>query len=278
MSDSDTRTIHIHLVSDATGETIYRVARACVVQFSGIEAVNYVWSLVRSHTHLERVLAGIAVHPGPVMFTVVDDTLRTALQDGCRRLQVPLIPVLDPVIGALASYLGMQSGTEPGKQHSMDAEYFNRIDAMTFTLAHDDGQSTWNIDEADIVLVGVSRTSKTPTCMYLANRGIKAANIPFVPDIPLPAELFTATRPLIVGLTNDPSRLVQIRRNRLQVLHKDEDTAYTDVERVRNEVMVARRIFAERDWPVIDVTRRSIEETAAAVLQLWESRRNAGAS
>jgi regulator of PEP synthase PpsR (kinase-PPPase family) len=269
------RSVHIHLVSDSTGETIYRVARACVVQFEGIEAVNHVWSLVRSHAHLEKVLAGIAAHPGPVMFTLVDETLRAALQDGCRRAQVPLIPVLDPVIGALASYLGMQSGGQPGKQHSLDAEYFNRIDAMSFTLAHDDGQATWSLDEADIVLVGVSRTSKTPTCMYLANRGIKAANVPIVPQIALPEELFAATRPLIVGLTNDPNRLVQIRLNRLRSLQEGDETDYTDIERVREEVTHARRVFTERGWPVIEVTRRSIEETAAAILQLYEQRREA---
>jgi len=271
MSDSPRdRTVHIHLVSDATGETIYRVARACLVQFEGIEAIEHVWSLVRSPSHLEKVLAGIGAHPGPVMFTLVDDRLRGALQDGCRRLQVPLIPVLDPVIGALGSFLGMPSGGQPGKQHMLDAEYFNRIDAMTFALVHDDGQATWNLDEADVVLVGVSRTSKTPTCMYLANRGIKAANVPVVPNIPLPEALFQVTRPLIIGLTNSPDRLVQIRRVRLRSLERREDEGdYTDVESVREEVAQARRLFGERAWPVIDVTRRSIEETAAAILQLY---------
>jgi regulator of PEP synthase PpsR (kinase-PPPase family) len=267
---SANRTVHIHLVSDATGETIYRVARACLVQFEGIEAVEHVWSLVRSPNHLEKVLAGIGAHPGPVMFTLVDERLRGALQDGCRRLQVPLIPVLDPVIGALGSFLGMPSGGQPGKQHMLDAEYFNRIDAMTFALVHDDGQATWNLDEADVVLVGVSRTSKTPTCMYLANRGIKAANVPVVPGIVLPEPLFRATKPLIVGLTNSPDRLVQIRRVRLRSLERQEDEGdYTDVEAVREEVAQARRLFGERGWPVIDVTRRSIEETAAAILQLY---------
>jgi hypothetical protein len=270
MSETPLNTVHIHLVSDATGETIYRVARACLVQFEGVEAVEHVWSLVRSATHLEKVLAGIGAHPGPVMFTLVDEGLRAALQDGCRRLQVPLIPVLDPVIGALGSFLGMPSGGQPGKQHMLDAEYFNRIDAMTFALVHDDGQATWNLDEADIVLVGVSRTSKTPTCMYLANRGIKAANVPVVPGIPLPDALFRLTKPLVVGLTNDPNRLVQIRRTRLRSLDQQEDEGdYTDVDQVREEVANARRLFGERAWPVIDVTRRSIEETAAAILQLY---------
>ncbi len=274
-ASSPARVVHIHLVSDATGETIYRVARACLVQFAGVEAHEHVWSLVRSRSHLEKVVDGIAAHPGPVMFTLVEDSLRAALQDGCRRLQVPLIPVLDPVIGALGSYLGMPSGAVPGKQHSLDAEYFSRIDAMTFAMTHDDGQSTWNLEEADIILVGVSRTSKTPTCMYLANRGVKAANIPMVPGVALPPELFTVRRPFVVGLTNDPNRLVQIRSNRLSQLAHDDETDYTDLEAVKKEVVAARRLFAEKGWPVIDVTRRSIEETAAAILQHYAIHKSA---
>jgi len=207
-----------------------------------------------------------------VLFTLVNESLRAGLQDGCRKLGVPIIPVLDPVIGALTSHLGRQSRGLPGQQHLLDSEYFARIDAMTFALNHDDGQSSWGLNDADVVLVGVSRTSKTPTCIYLANRGIKAANIPIVPGVPLPAELEAATRPLIVGLTNDPERLIQVRRNRLSMLHQDEATDYTDIEAVRSEVAQARRFFARNHWPVIDVSRRSIEETAAAILKLLARR------
>jgi regulator of PEP synthase PpsR (kinase-PPPase family) len=199
---------------------------------------------------------------------MVNDALRQVLQDGCRRLQVQAIPVLDPVIGGLASYLGRQSRGLPGKQHLLDGEYFARIDAMTFAINHDDGQSCWGINDADVCLVGVSRTSKTPTSLYLANRGIKAANVPFVPGVPLPEELLHAEKPLIVGLTNDPERLIHLRRNRLSMLERDEATDYTDLEAVRTEVREARRLFAERHWPVIDVTRRSIEETAASIHRL----------
>jgi regulator of PEP synthase PpsR (kinase-PPPase family) len=180
--------------------------------------------------------------------------------------------VLDPVIGALAVHLGRKSRGLPGRQHLMDHEYFARIDAMTFALNHDDGQSSWGLNDADVVLVGVSRTSKTPTCIYLANRGIKAGNVPIVPGVALPPELLAATHPLIVGLTNDPERLIQIRRNRLSLLQQDDTTDYTDIEAVRAEVAQARRLFAERRWPVIDVTRRSIEETAAAILKLLQRR------
>ncbi len=263
---------HLHLVSDSTGDTVHSVARACLVQFEETQPIEHVWSMVRTRSQVDRVIAGVEAYPGLVLFTLVNDALRQELQDGCRRLQVPAIPVLDPVIGALAAHLGRQARGLPGQQHLLDSEYFARIDAMTFAIAHDDGQSNWGIDNADVCLVGVSRTSKTPTCLYLANRGIKAANIPFVPGVPLPPELLRATRPLIVGLTNDPERLILLRRNRLTMLDHNEETEYTDIEAVRAEVREARRVFAERHWPVIDVTRRSIEETAAAISKLLTRR------
>jgi regulator of PEP synthase PpsR (kinase-PPPase family) len=263
---------HLHLVSDSTGDTVHSVARACLVQFEDAEAIEHIWSMVRTKAQIDRVVTGVQTNPGVVLFTLVDEALRAALQDGCRRLVVPAIPVLDPVIGALTSHLGRQSRGLPGQQHLLDNEYFARIDAMTFALNHDDGQSSWGVNDADVVLVGVSRTSKTPTCIYLANRGIKAANIPIVPGVPLPPELETATRPLIVGLTNDPERLIQVRRNRLAMLHHDASTDYTDIEAVRSEVAQARRLFAQNHWPVIDMSRRSIEETAAAILKLLARR------
>ena len=267
-ADDKTRTFHLHLVSDATGETINSVARACLVQFEGIEPNEHAWSLIRTPGQMEKVIAGIAAHPGPVLFTIVNEQLRTLLQDGCRRLQVPCIPVLDPVIAALGTYLGMQSRGLPGRQHELDAEYFSRIDAMSFALSHDDGQSSQNYSDADVILVGVSRTSKTPTCIYLANRGIKAANVPVVPGCPLPNELLAVKRPLIVGLTKDPVQLVQIRRHRLNMLSHAEETDYVDIEVVKQEVAQARRLCTQHGWPVIDVTRRSIEETAATIIQM----------
>lgn len=263
---------HLHLVSDATGETIHSVARACLAQFEGVEPHEHHWTLVRTTGHVEKVLASVREHPGVVMFTIVNDPLRTALQDGCRRLSVPCIPVLDPVIGTLANYLGLESRGEAGRQHVLDSEYFERIDAMTFTLNHDDGQGLWNLANADIILVGVSRTSKTPTSMYLANRGLNVANVPLVPGVDPPPELFTAAKdgPFVVGLTKTPERLIQLRRNRLRLLAQEDDTDYVHPETVRAEVAAARRLFADNNWSVIDVTRRSIEETAAAILQLYE--------
>jgi len=250
---------HLHLVSDATGETINSVARACVIQFDQVRPVEHFWNLVRTERQLELVQEAIRTNPGLVMFTLVDEKLRRRLQDFCRELQVPCIPQ-----------------RQPGRQHALDAEYFGRMDAMEFALSHDDGQSSWDLHEADVVLLGVSRTSKTPTCIYLANRGIKAANIPIVPGCPLPPELAKLTRPLIVGLTKDPDRLIQIRRNRLKLLNQGETSTYVDPEVVRQEVTEARRMFSRNGWPVIDVTRRSIEETAAEILMLLARRQGGG--
>ena len=269
---------HMHLVSDSTGDTVHSVARACLVQFEGAQAIEHIWSMVRTHSQIDRVLAAVQANRGLVLFTLVNDVLRSALQEGCRRLQVPAIPVLDPVIGALAAFLGRESRGLPGQQHLLDQEYFARIDAMTYAINHDDGQSPWGINDADVCLVGVSRTSKTPTCLYLANRGVKAANVPFVPGVPLPQELLKATKPLIIGLTNDPERLILLRRNRLSMLDRNEASDYTDIEAVRAEVREARRVFAEQHWPVIDVTRRSIEETAAAIYKLLSRRRGEDAN
>ena len=263
---------HLHLVSDSTGDTVHSVARACLVQFDEAEAIEHVWSMVRTQSQLDRVIAGVEANPGIVLYTLVNDALRQALQESCRRLGVTTIPILDPVLASMASYLGRESRGLPGKQHLLDNEYFARIDAMTFAINHDDGQSSWGIDDSDVCLVGVSRTSKTPTSLYLANRGIKTANVPFVPGVALPPELLAAKKPLIVGLTNDPERLIQLRRNRLSMLDHNGETDYTDLEAVKSEVREARRVFTEQHWPVIDVTRRSIEETAAAIYKLLARR------
>jgi regulator of PEP synthase PpsR (kinase-PPPase family) len=268
--------LHLHLVSDATGETIHSVARACLSQFEEVEPVEHNWALIRTPSQIQKIIVAAEANPGVVMFTLVNAELRETLLEGCRQLQIPCIAVLDPVIASLGNFLGVKAKGLPGRQHIMDAEYFGRIDAMTFALHHDDGQAVQNLQEAEIILAGVSRTSKTPTCIYLANRGIKAANIPIVPGVPLPAELTKLRNkpgePFVVGLTKDPARLVQVRRNRLQMLSQDANTDYVDLESVREEVSTARRLCTKYNWPLIDVTRRSIEESAAAILQLYERR------
>ena len=269
--------IHLHLVSDSTGETVRHVARACLVQFEGATATEHVWSMVRDDAKIRELVAVARDQSGIILFTFVDPKMREHLESECRAQQVPCIPVLDPVISVFATHLGADFYAEPGRQHVMDAEYFTRIEAMNFALAHDDGQMTRDLDNAEIVLVGVSRTSKTPTSMYIANRGIKTANVPIVPGCPLPPELFETKNPLIVGLLKDPKRLVQVRRQRLKFLNQDEETDYTDPEMVAQEIREASRLYMKHGWPTIDVTRKSIEETAATILQHHQRRLTGGA-
>jgi len=260
-------------VSDSTGDTARSVARACLVQFDNVEFAEHFWVLVRTRTQMERVIDGIAAHPGIVLCTVIERDLRILLEEACKRMSVPFVGVLDPVMGALTEHFGSSASLKPGRQHTIGTtDYQLRIDAMQFVTVHDDGQATWNLNQADAILVGVSRTSKTPTCVYLANRGVKAANVPYVPGVALPKELFEVRDPLVVGLTIDPERLIQIRRNRLLMMKQTDETDYVDVEQVRAEIAGARRTFLSYRWPIIDVTRRSIEETAAAIMQLLERR------
>ena len=259
---------HLHLVSDSTGETLIAVARAVAAQYEGVSAIEHVYPLVRSSRQLERVLAEIDAAPGIVLYTLVETDLAEKLEEKCRELGCPHLSVLAPVHALIESYIGAPSTARPGAQHMLNADYFKRIDAMNFTLMHDDGQLPDDLDQADVLLLGVSRTSKTPTSIYLANRGLKTANIPLVPGQPPPAALDGVRRALVVGLVASPERLVQIRQNRLLSLRADDDTAYVDREAVAEEVALSRRLFARRNWPVIDVTRRSIEETAAAILDL----------
>ncbi|WP_114944160.1 pyruvate, water dikinase regulatory protein [Microvirga calopogonii] len=264
---------HLHLVSDSTGETLITVARAVVAQYEGVAAIEHVYPLVRSNTQLERVISEIETAPGIVLYTLVEQDLAHRLEEVCRNTGSPHLSVLEPVHALLSSYLGTHSTARPGAQHMLNAEYFKRIDAMNFTLLHDDGHLPHDLDEADVILVGVSRTSKTPTAVYLANRGLKTANIPLVPGVPPPAVLETAKKALIVGLVATPERIVQIRQNRLLSLNADDDTSYVDRDAVAEELAASRRLFARNGWPVIDVTRRSIEETAAAIIDHYRDHR-----
>ena len=275
--------MNLHLVSDATGETLNSIARATVSQFEHASIVYHRWSLIRTRFQLHRVLEGIEAEPGPVLSTVIDKALRNDLETTCLRLGVSVLNVLEPVLGLLQDHIGTQAQSRPGRQYVLDADYFRRIDAMHYVLAHDDGQAQAGIASADVVLVGVSRSSKTPTSFYLANRGVKAANVPLVPGTPDPPGLEAPTCP-VIGLTLDPPALIEIRRHRLKLIAAGNDTGrvrqdtsdYVDVEAVRGELLWARRLCTRRGWPVIDVTRRSIEETAATVLQLmdaWHERR-----
>lgn len=276
------RTFNLHLVSDSTGETLNSIARATLARFEDVYPVHHRWSLIRSRLQLDRVLEGLRHEPGPVLFTLVDRSLRHALEETCRQLGVPCMSVLDPIMELLHNATGAMARDKRAAQHVMDADYFRRIDAMHFVLAHDDGQGAAGIAESDVCLVGVSRSSKTPTCFYLANRGIKAANVPIVPGMALPPELDDPPCP-VVGLTIDTNALIEIRRHRLKLIGADgvrhDTSVYVDPEAVKAEILAARRLCTQHGWPVIDVTRRSIEETAATVLQLmeaWRERRRAG--
>jgi regulator of PEP synthase PpsR (kinase-PPPase family) len=264
--------LHLHLLSDSTGETLEVIANACLSQFEGVEVKRHLWPMVRSEGHLDRVLDDVERRPGLVLFTLVNSTIRRDLEQKSRRRGINAVSVLDPVVHALSAVLGREAAGRPGRQHALDAAYFARVDAIQFTIAHDDGIGAENWEEADIVLAGVSRSSKTPTAIYLANRGYKVANIPIVPEAPPPASLFALKHPLVVGLTTNPERLIQIRRNRLLSLNQAPETDYVDREAVAAELAFARRMFADNGWPVIDVTRRSIEETALAIVKLCTER------
>lgn len=268
--------LHLHLLSDSTGETLENIAKAALAQFDDVEMIRHFWPMVRTEAHLERILQEIAQNPGLVLFTLVNSGTRRTLETRCRALGLPAVAPLDPVTDALSSLLGQQAKARPGRQHVLDAAYFARVDAIQFTMAHDDGINWEDWEEADIVLAGVSRSSKTPTSIYLANRGFKTANIPIVVESPPPAILFSLRHPLVVGLTTSADRLIQVRRNRLLSLNQVTETAYVDQEAVTREVAYARRMFADNGWPVIDVTRRSIEETAAAIVALVNERDSAG--
>ena len=267
------KSFHLHLVSDSTGETVSSVSRAALVQFEDVEPEEHIWTLVRTKGQLEKVLAGIDAHPGVVMFTLVSRELRRTLRQHCDAKRIPCIPVLGPVIKEFEQYLGKEGSRNPGKQHELTEDYFSRVEAINYALAHDDGQATWELDDADVVLVGVSRTSKSPTCVYLAYRGFKAANVPFVLDCPLPDNLEQLKNPLIVGLTIGTDRLMQIRKTRLQSLKEEKEPNYIDIELVEKEIAESRKLYRKHGWPVIDVTRRSVEETAATIIQLLTKRR-----
>lgn len=259
---------HIHLVSDSTGETLNAMARAVCARFTDILPIEHIYALVRSPRQLERALEEIAGSPGVVMHTIIDPALRAALEEGCRRNEIPCIAALDPVVAAMSRYLGAPISSRVGAQHTLDTDYFNRMEALNYAMGHDDGQGGQDLEQADVVLVGVSRTSKTPTCIYLAHRGVRAANHPLVPGAPLPPALTNLKNTLVVGLIASPDRLIQIRRNRLLSLNEQRESTYVDQDAVREEIIAARRLFEREGWPVIDVTRRSVEETAAAIINL----------
>lgn len=263
---------HLHLVSDSTGETLMTVSRAATAQYENVQAIEHVYPLVRAHKQLDRVISEVEAAPGIVLYTLVDEEISGRLEQKCRELGVPFVNILDPVFAVFQSYLNVTQTHRIGGQHELDAEYFKRMEALNYTMLHDDGQIWDDLESADIVLLGISRTSKTPTCIYLANRGIKAANIPLVPQIPLPDHVKELKNPLIVGLVASAERIQQIRKNRILSMNSDgyNDT-YIDRKEIAREITMARRLCTENNWPLIDVTRRSVEETAAEIMTLFKA-------
>src|SRR5215467_12462698 len=265
---------HLHLVSDATGETLITVARAAAAQYATISPIEHVYPLVRTMKQLDRVLTEVEASPGIVLYTLLDPELIEKLEGKCRELGLPCRSILGPVLRLFQAYLGTETTPRVGAQHMLNAEYFKRIDALNYTMLHDDGQHADELEEADVVLLGVSRTSKTPTSIYLANRGVKAANVPLVLGVPVPRQLESIRHPLVIGLFASPERIVQIRENRLLGLRTRLDNdQYVDRQAVAEEIAFSRRLCARHNWPLIDVTRRSIEETAAAIMALLAERR-----
>lgn len=269
------RFFHLHMVSDASGETLAAVAKAAAVQYSGVRALKHSHPFVRNKRHLDRVVQQVEAAPGIVLYTIVNRELGLELERQCNGLNIPCVAVLAPLLKVFESYLGTPSTPVVGGQHVLDTDYFRRIEAVNFTLAHDDGQRTADLDEADIILIGASRTSKTPTSLYLANRGYKTANVSLVPDIPPPPELEPVKRALVVGLIASPQRLSEIRRQRLLGMNDTGNRDYVNVDVIMKEVAFTRRLCARNQWPLVDVTRRSIEETAATIVKMFDDRKAA---
>ncbi|MCG6206143.1 kinase/pyrophosphorylase [Rhodopseudomonas sp. HC1] len=264
---------HLHLVSDSTGETLITVSRAVAAQYANVNAVEHVYPLVRSQKQLDRVLQEIEESPGIVLFTLLESELVNRLEAKCQEINSPSLSIIGPVMQLFEAYLGASTTGRVGAQHTLNAEYFQRIDALNYSMMHDDGQHVEGLEEADVVLVGVSRTSKTPTSIYLANRGIRTANVPLVAGIPIPHQLETLKKPLVVSLHATPERLIQVRQNRLLSLGAGAgNDSYIDKQAVTDEVLLARRLSAKYGWSLLDVTRRSIEETAAAIMKLLADR------
>ena len=266
------KTINLHLISDSTGETLISVARAVMSQFENVEAKEFIWPLTRTKAQIEKTKEGIAQNPGIVLYTILQDDLTESIKKHCSDLRIPYIPVLTPIIATFSNYLGMNISNVIGRQHLLDDQYFSRVEAINYTMNHDDGQANWDLYDADIVLLGVSRTSKSPTSVYLSCRGYKTANIPFVSQETVPPSIFDLKKPLIVGLIINPEKLVQIRQSRLISLGQEAPTEYINLEAIKKEVAESRKLFAKLNCPVIDVTKKSVEETAVRVIQLLQEK------
>jgi [pyruvate, water dikinase]-phosphate phosphotransferase / [pyruvate, water dikinase] kinase len=272
MTQANASFFHLHLVSDSTGETLTTIAKAASVQYPQIRVIEHIYPLVRTQRQLDRVMQEVESAPGIVLYTIVNTDLIQAIESKCRELKVPSLHVLTPIMKVFESYLGAPQTPVVAGQHTLDADYFRRIDALNFAMAHDDGQLPEDLNEADIIVMGISRTSKTPTSIYLAQRGFKTSNVPIVPSIPLPDALTQPHAAFVVCLVASPERIAEIRRNRVRLMADRNLDDYVDRGQIAQEVSHSRRLCAKHGWPVIDVTRRSVEETAATIIKLYNDR------
>ncbi|WP_370931444.1 pyruvate, water dikinase regulatory protein [Bartonella sp. DGB1] len=262
------KTFNIHMISDATGETLLSNARAVIAQYPEKNAIEHLYVMIRKEQQLTEIFDKINKNPGIVLYTILDPTLAEIINNFCKKIKVPCVGILQPLLLAFQYYLDKPNVLKASAQHALDENYFKRIAALDFTMAHDDGMGLDSINGADIILIGISRTSKTPTSIYLANKGYKTANIPLVSKIKLPIELDKLKGPLIVGLVATANRISQIRQNRLAKadFYNEE---YISQYSIAEELIFARRIFEKYNWPIIDVTRKSVEEIAANIVNLF---------
>lgn len=271
---SEASLFHLHLVSDSTGETLAAVAKAAAAQYPNVRAIEHMHPLVRTQRQLKRVLEDISRDPGIVLYTMVNPALGVELEQHCRDVQAPCFAVLQPIMRVFEGYLGAPRTPKVAGQHVLDADYYKRIDAMNFTIAHDDGRLPDDMNDADICVLGISRTSKTPTSLYLAQRGYKTTNLPLVPSVALPEQLLMPHTAFVVCLIANVDRLAEVRRNRAVLMADRDLNSYVDREAIAAEIAYTRRIAAKHGWPIIDVTRRSIEESATMILKLLHDRRS----
>ena len=262
------KNINIHLISDSTGETLSSISKAVLSQFPDVEVNEFIWSLTRSEIQINKLLDSIKLNPGIVLYTILDEEFVKKIISFCRLNNIPCISALDEIINKFSKFLDAEAISSPGRQHELDEGYFKRIEAINFTINHDDGQKIKDVEDSDVIIVGPSRTSKTPTCIYLAYRGIKSANVPYVEEIGLPKRIFEIKNKLIIGLTISPDILIQIRKNRMKQIESGKKFDYIDLDQVKNEIIQSRKIYLKNNWPIIDVSRKSVEETATSIIQM----------
>ena len=265
-------TYQIYLISDSTGETLDRIFLALKAQFKNIEYKVHSYSFTRTENQILKILEDAKKDEHSViLYTIVDNNLAKYLANKSDEKKIPCFGVLGNLILNFSKILNQKASHEPSGQHALNDEYYERIEAIQFTMNHDDGKSTKDIEKSDIILVGVSRTSKTPTSIYLANRGFKTSNIPLINENSLPKKLKDNPQiTCVVGLTTEPERLVEIRKNRMNSLKETENKNYTNIENITKEIIDAKKTFQKYRWPVIDITRKSVEEAAASIIKIHE--------